>query len=92
MTGAMLQQVPKLRRGFRMQWEPVQNCHVLLYPEGMIKLNDSAGEILKQVDGQSNVAQIIASLSARFPGVPGIDEDILAFMEVASAQFWIELQ
>jgi pyrroloquinoline quinone biosynthesis protein D len=92
MSAAMLQQVPKLRRGFRMQWEPVQNCHVLLYPEGMIKLNDSAGEILKQVDGQLNVGQIITSLSERFPGVPGIDEDILAFMEVAHAQFWIELQ
>ncbi|PKM34136.1 MAG: coenzyme PQQ synthesis protein D, partial [Gammaproteobacteria bacterium HGW-Gammaproteobacteria-12] len=24
--------------------------------------------------------------------VPGIDEDILAFMEVAHAQFWIELR
>ncbi|ETD52523.1 hypothetical protein X778_13790 [Pseudomonas aeruginosa VRFPA07] len=26
------------------------------------------------------------------PEVPGIDEDILAFLEVAHAQFWIELQ
>ncbi|MFP5465885.1 MAG: coenzyme PQQ synthesis protein D, partial [Gammaproteobacteria bacterium] len=25
-----------------------------------------------------------------FPGVPDIDEDILAFIEVAHAQFWIE--
>jgi pyrroloquinoline quinone biosynthesis protein D len=91
MTAQVLQQVPKLRRGFRLQWEPVQDCHVLLYPEGMIKLNDSAGEILKQVDGSSNVGQIIDSLRSRFPDVPGIDEDILAFMEVANAQFWIEL-
>jgi pyrroloquinoline quinone biosynthesis protein D len=84
-------QVPKLRRGFRLQWEPAQSCHVLLYPEGMIKLNDSAGEILKQVNGAHSVAEIIDTLSARFPDVPGIDEDILAFMEVANAQFWIEL-
>ncbi|WP_137889115.1 pyrroloquinoline quinone biosynthesis peptide chaperone PqqD [Pseudomonas sp. 2FE] len=91
MSQAIQQQVPKLRRGFRLQWEPVQNCHVLLYPEGMIKLNDSAGEILKLVNGQQSVAAIIDELSGRFPGVPGIDEDILAFMEVANAQFWIEL-
>ena len=84
-------QVPKLRRGFRLQWEPVQDCHVLLYPEGMIKLNESAGEILKLVDGQQSIAAIIAALSSRFPDVPGLDEDILAFMEVANAQFWIEL-
>ena len=37
---------------FRLQFEPAQGCHVLLYPEGMIKLNDSASEILQQVDGK----------------------------------------
>ncbi|HBQ81209.1 MAG TPA: pyrroloquinoline quinone biosynthesis peptide chaperone PqqD, partial [Erwinia persicina] len=26
------------RRGYRLQWEEVQNCHVILYPEGMAKL------------------------------------------------------
>ena len=46
MNEITIEQVPRLRRGFRLQWEPVQNCHVLLYPEGMMKLNDSAGEIL----------------------------------------------
>ncbi|WXL27446.1 pyrroloquinoline quinone biosynthesis peptide chaperone PqqD [Ectopseudomonas mendocina] len=91
MTEQVLQQVPKLRRGFRFQWEPAQQCHVLLYPEGMIKLNDSAGEILKQIDGSTCVGEIIGRLQSQFPDVPGIDEDILAFMEVASAQFWIEL-
>ena len=83
-------QSPALRRGFRLQWEPRQDCHVLLYPEGMIKLNASAGQILGLVDGQRSVADIIDSLSASFPGVPGIDEDVLAFLEVAHAQFWIE--
>ena len=84
--------IPALRRGYRFQWEPVQDCHVLLYPEGMIKLNDSASEIFKLIDGQRDVAAIIANLRERFSDVPGIDEDIFAFMEVASAQFWIELR
>ena len=92
MSDFNLQQVPHLRRGFRLQWEPAQGCHVLLYPEGMIKLNDSAGEILQQVDGKRSVAEIIDNLHQRFPDVPGIDEDILAFIEVAHAQFWIELR
>jgi pyrroloquinoline quinone biosynthesis protein D len=56
----------------------------------MIKLNISAGQILELVDGQRSVAAIIDQLSANFPGVPGIDEDVLAFLEVAHAQFWIE--
>ena len=34
---------PAIERGFRLQWEEAQNAHVLLYPEGMIKLNGSAG-------------------------------------------------
>jgi len=88
----LLPSVPAIRRGFRLQFEPAQGCHVLLYPEGMIKLNDSAGEILQQVDGERSVAEIIGNLHQRFPDVPGIDEDILAFMEVAHAQFWIELR
>jgi pyrroloquinoline quinone biosynthesis protein D len=83
-------QTLSLRRGFRLQWEPRQDCHVLLYPEGMIKLNASAGQILERLDGQRSVAAIIDQLTASFPGVPGIDEDVLAFLEVAHAQFWIE--
>lgn len=35
-------QVPAWRPGYRFQYEPAQKGHVLLYPEGMIKLNDSA--------------------------------------------------
>ncbi|WP_061242357.1 pyrroloquinoline quinone biosynthesis peptide chaperone PqqD [Ectopseudomonas composti] len=92
MTISILPNVPAIRRGFRLQFEPAQGCHVLLYPEGMIKLNDSASEILQQVDGKRSVAEIIGNLHQRFPDVPGIDEDILAFMEVAHAQFWIELR
>ena len=42
---------PAIGRGLRLQWEPAQNAHVLLYPEGMIKLNGSAGEIMKRCDG-----------------------------------------
>jgi pyrroloquinoline quinone biosynthesis protein D len=56
----------------------------------MIKLNGSAGQILDLVDGQRSVAAIIDLLTESFPGVPGIDEDVLAFLEVAHAQFWIE--
>ncbi|MCK9533262.1 MAG: pyrroloquinoline quinone biosynthesis peptide chaperone PqqD [Pseudomonas sp.] len=85
-----VQQPLRIRRGFRLQWEPVQNGHVLLYPEGMIQLNDSAAHILKLVDGQRNIEQIIAELQLQFADVPGLDEDVLTFMGVAHAQFWLE--
>ncbi|MCO5787677.1 pyrroloquinoline quinone biosynthesis peptide chaperone PqqD [Pseudomonas sp. G11-1] len=81
--------VPALRPGYRMQWEPVQNCHVLLYPEGMVKLNESAAEALKRVDGQRSINEIIAELQACFPSAPELDEDVLAFMGEAHEQRWI---
>lgn len=92
MSGLNPEQVPVLRRGFRFQWEPAQDCHVLLYPEGMIKLNGSAGAILAEVDGVRSVAAIVAGLHERFPEAEGIETDILEFLEVARERFWIELR
>ena len=40
---------------FRVQWEEVQDCHVVLYPEGMVKLSQSAGEIMKRINGEKHV-------------------------------------
>lgn len=92
MNKELLTRVPALRRGYRFQFEPAQGCHVLLYPEGMIKLNESASEILRRIDGARTVGGIVADLQASFPGAEGIEEDILAFMEVALERFWIELR
>ncbi|WNF55169.1 pyrroloquinoline quinone biosynthesis peptide chaperone PqqD [Pseudomonas sp. SG20052] len=82
---------PTWRQGYRYQYEPAQKGHVLLYPEGMIKLNDSAALIGGLIDGQRDVAAIIAELDAKFPDVAELAEDIEQFMEVARAQHWIEL-
>jgi len=83
--------IPTWRQGYRYQYEPAQKGHVLLYPEGMIKLNESAALIGGLIDGQRDVAAIVAELDAKFPGVPELGEDIEQFMEVARAQHWIEL-
>lgn len=85
------QQVPNWRRGYRYQFEPAQNGHVLLYPEGMIKLNESASAIGGLIDGKRSVAQIIDALNEQFPGFPELGTDVEQFMEVARAEHWIEL-
>ncbi|VFT72728.1 coenzyme PQQ synthesis protein D [Klebsiella aerogenes] len=41
---------------------------MILYPEGMAKLNETAAAILELVDGRRDVAAIIAMLNERFPG------------------------
>nr|WP_188093538.1 pyrroloquinoline quinone biosynthesis peptide chaperone PqqD [Marinobacter salinexigens] len=82
---------PKLRRGFRFQWEPAQESYVLLYPEGMVKLNGSAGAILKEVDGERNVDSIVASLEQQFPDAGPLGKDVEEFLQDAEKQHWIEL-
>ena len=79
---------PAISRGFRLQWEPAQNAHVLLYPEGMVKLNGSAGEIMKRCDGARSVAAIVADLEAAF-ATTGLERDVLGFVEVAGKQRWL---
>ncbi|KVV01113.1 MULTISPECIES: pyrroloquinoline quinone biosynthesis peptide chaperone PqqD [unclassified Pseudomonas] len=83
--------IPAWRPGYRFQYEPAQKGHVLLYPEGMIKLNDSAALIGGLIDGERSVAAIILKLEEQFPGVPELGDDIEQFMEVARAEHWIEL-
>ncbi|MFZ2650777.1 MAG: pyrroloquinoline quinone biosynthesis peptide chaperone PqqD [Burkholderiaceae bacterium] len=79
---------PCIGPGFRLQWEPVQNCQVLLYPEGMVKLNGSAGEIMKRCDGQLSVAEIVADLEQAF-AAQGLQAEVLAFVEMAGKQRWL---
>ena len=81
---------PRWRPGYRFQYEPAQKAHVLLYPEGMIKLNESASAIGQLIDGQRTVTAIIAHLDEQFPGVPELGDDIEQFMEVARVEHWIE--
>lgn len=80
---------PQIARGFRLQWETTQQAHVLLYPEGMVQLNASAGEILSRCDGVRDVAAIVAELEQAF-GMNDLQPDVLAFLELAVAQRWIE--
>ena len=81
--------VPKLNRLFKFQFEKAQDCYVLLFPEGMIKLNGSASAILLQVDGTKSVGDIVAALQAEYPDAEGIEEDVLACVEHAEQKRWI---
>lgn len=80
--------IPELTPTFRFQWEEVQDCYVILYPEGMVKLSPSAGEVMKRCDGKSTVRDIIADLKSRF-GEADLDADVLKFLEEAHDHGWI---
>jgi pyrroloquinoline quinone biosynthesis protein D len=82
---------PAVAHGMRLQWEPAQEAHVLLYPEGMVKLNGSAGAIMSRCDGVSTVAHIVADLERAF-GVTGLADDVRAFVALALEKRWLELR
>jgi pyrroloquinoline quinone biosynthesis protein D len=79
---------PAIERRFRLQWESAQDAYVLLYPEGMIKLNGSAGEILKRCDGRATIAEITADLEGAF-ATSGLSSEVLAFVVLAAKNQWL---
>jgi pyrroloquinoline quinone biosynthesis protein D len=75
-------------RTHRLQWEEAQQKNVILYPEGMVELNQSSAEILKLCDGSRTLAQIVSELEEKF-ATQGLHNDINAFLEVALQNGWI---
>jgi pyrroloquinoline quinone biosynthesis protein D len=80
---------PRIARLYRLQWEEAQKAHVLLFPEGMVKLNASAGEILRRCDGVRTTAEIIAELETAFEA-KNLGPDVDAFLEHAVSRGWVE--
>jgi pyrroloquinoline quinone biosynthesis protein D len=81
---------PVVARGFRLQWEAAQNAHVLLYPEGMIRLNTSAGEILKRCDGGTTIADITVDLERAF-ATSDLSADVIRFVTFAVEKKWLKI-
>jgi pyrroloquinoline quinone biosynthesis protein D len=75
----------------RLQWESAQEAHVLLYPEGMVKLNGSAGAIMSRCDGTRTVADIVMDLERAY-GATGLAADVRAFLALALEKRWLELR
>jgi pyrroloquinoline quinone biosynthesis protein D len=91
MSANMAAAKPRIAHGFRLQWEPAQKAHVLLYPEGMVKLNMSAGEIMRRCNGESSVGEIITDLEQSF-GLTGLSGDVTAFISMALEKRWLEMR
>ena len=81
--------MPRLAQGYRFQWEEAQQNHVLLYPEGMVQLSDTAASVLSLCDGNRTVQAIVAELEEAYE-TEGLDKDVTQFLEEAQAQGWIK--
>ena len=58
--------VPTLWRLARVTFDPVRQQSVLLYPEGVILLNDTGAAILELCDGERSIREIAQILGERY--------------------------
>jgi pyrroloquinoline quinone biosynthesis protein D len=59
---------PRLVTGARLRYDDVREEHLLLIPEGAVRLNPTAAEVLELCDGERAVDDIAGVLSARYEG------------------------
>ena len=83
------QMQPALRSVYRLQWEDAQKAWVLLYPEGMVRLNGPAAEILKRCNGTTQVSALVDDLERAF-ATTGLHDDVHEFLTEAAGRGWIE--
>ncbi len=81
----------EISKHFRLQWEEVPKAYVLLYPEGRVQLNGSAGEIIKRVDGKTTIGAIAEELQKSF-NEPDLRKDVLNGLEIAYERGWIRVK
>jgi pyrroloquinoline quinone biosynthesis protein D len=57
---------PRLAIGARLRYDEVREQHVLLVPEGVVRLNPTAAEVLELCDGERSLDEIVGALSSRY--------------------------
>ena len=63
----------------RYRWDKLRGQHQLVFPEGILVLNDSGAAIVQRCDGRS-MAELLADLSEQFPD-GNLGADVRAFLE-----------
>ena len=59
---------PALAAGVRLQADPITGNPVLLFPEGILVLNETAKEVVSRCDGTRTAAEIATALAEEYDG------------------------
>ena len=81
----------ELNPNYHFRWEEPQQAHVLLYPEGIVKLNETAAAILEACTGAPSIKDGTDELARRY-GKRNLGAEVLKFLEVAHAKGWIRIK
>jgi pyrroloquinoline quinone biosynthesis protein D len=71
---------PRLATGARLRYDEVREEHLLLIPEGAVRLNPTAAEVLELCDGERSIDDIVAALSARYDGAD-LRDDVVELVD-----------
>ena len=65
---------PRLADGARLQYDDVREEHLVLIPEGAVRLNETAAQVLELCDGERSLGEIAETLSERYAGADVADD------------------
>jgi pyrroloquinoline quinone biosynthesis protein D len=71
---------PRLATGARLSYDDVREEHVLLIPEGAVRLNPTAVAVLELCDGERSLDDIAAALSERYDGAD-VRDDVVELVD-----------
>jgi len=76
---------PRLVTGARLRYDEVREEHVLLIPEGAVRLNPTAAEVLELCDGERSLDAIVGELSSRYNGAD-VRDDVQQLVDAMTAR------
>ena len=71
---------PRLVTGARLRYDEVREEHLLLIPEGAVRLNPTAAEVLGLCDGERSLEDIVGALAERYEGAD-VRDDVLELLD-----------
>lgn len=84
MAALSLTDRPRLRRGVRAGTDPLSGETVLLFPEGVLMMNETAAAVVRQCDGHQSVADVLRSIGEAYDDVAV--EDVMSLLRDLIAQ------
>lgn len=86
MSGERLQ----VAKRARLRYDQTRDAQVLLLPERVVMLSESAAEILALCDGSRTLQEIVDELGARYPDAE-LEADVNDFLGEALSRRWLEV-
>ena len=71
---------PRLVTGARLRYDEVRQEHLLLIPEGAVRLNPTAAEVLELCDGERSLDDIVGAVAARYEGAD-VRDDVVELVD-----------